>query len=412
MLHERVVAHAVYLQRTSPNFAEYCVAHVTDPAHGFLYSSKDTPDRRLYLRLLDEARALERSARVRREETDAGRGPSSRSLFFCSQPPSSGEPLCLSDYDVDTLWSDMGELFALPVAAASPTLGGGAQGRPSGVRTPHAVVVVGPHAPHLFSSKASLRRFLLGLLRAAADPTEAHTDAVLSAMQGHLPLTEAGLHVAAYVGEELLLFAARRRALEAEAEAGVVRAANSLTEADARGGVVSRGDDGEEDDDDEVEGGGAVAASPVRSVKYVEGAVAVLFIAARLLTAHRDREAFLLRLSGLAAAADDAARSHRRPRGLYYQAVFDRYLSRMVEAYLRTVVAGDWGGGDSVPVEGPDAAALRGTTQFVLQTVRAWREESALQMDHAEAVVRQWESALVGFVEKCGGSSPSDECYC
>lgn len=35
------IKDVIYLQRTSPNFAMYCVSHVTDRKHSFLFYNDD-----------------------------------------------------------------------------------------------------------------------------------------------------------------------------------------------------------------------------------------------------------------------------------------------------------------------------------------------------------------------------------
>lgn len=49
---QSIVADVVHKQCTSPDFATYCVSHVTDPRHLFLFSQKDCPPRQRYVELL------------------------------------------------------------------------------------------------------------------------------------------------------------------------------------------------------------------------------------------------------------------------------------------------------------------------------------------------------------------------
>lgn len=433
MTSEATVANAVYLQRTSPNFAQHCIERVTDPTSQFLFSDADTPERRLYLRLLDEARAAESNRRDRPNYDGSGQPHQLPPplLFFSDNSGGGGSTLRLSDYDVNLLWANLRDIATSTASASSSVCGASPLGRKRSRRTADAApLVVGPHAPHLFASKAALRAFLADLLLTAEASTGGgggRVDALIAFLSARLPQTEAQLYVMAYTAQELMALALRRHRMPlrrpvtrpAAASAAEDRPFPYRASGDGERRKISASSSG---------GGGGGLLPPPPAVCFVEGAATLLYAASSLLAAHQDRESRLLAAAAAAGDDDGTARELRAAvrRGggsvpVYYQAVFDRYLTEMVGAYVAALdglvapqplprLATSTANTNPHDVDdngGANHKALCETAQFVLDTVRDWAASGALgrgssqaALDAMTGTLARWESHLAALISQ------------
>ncbi|EAO00072.1 hypothetical protein C3747_78g127 [Trypanosoma cruzi] len=154
-----LVERVVRMQLTSPDFAEYCVAHVTDPKHRFLFSrNEDEAERRLYVRL------LEGRGHQKRAETPAVVAPASAPGRTSSLMTHGGTAV---------LWMSLLDYFS-----STP-----------GVR--------GPHMPHMFRTEADLAAFVDIL--DGAQREHVSLEDVVQFMLRRLPMTEVFLYVLCYM---------------------------------------------------------------------------------------------------------------------------------------------------------------------------------------------------------------------
>ncbi|KAG8347203.1 hypothetical protein ERJ75_001768100 [Trypanosoma vivax] len=138
---EEIIKKVVQLQRSSANFAEYCVAHATDPKHKFLFDKKSN-GRDLYVSMLANSQCNEAAS----EMTGYDSARRARAL-----------------------WPSLCTAFSTPRA------------------------VRGPHMPHTFASLKELTKFV-SMVEAAASRAALQNEVVQFMVQ-RLPMTETFLHV-------------------------------------------------------------------------------------------------------------------------------------------------------------------------------------------------------------------------
>ncbi|RNF19089.1 uncharacterized protein Tco025E_04279 [Trypanosoma conorhini] len=187
-----LVERVVRMQLTSPGFAEYCVAHVTDPKHRFLFAQDDdSAERRLYVRLLGQLGGQAAAAPAAASGASGTAGPGQASA----------------------LWLSLLDCF-------SSTRG-----------------VRGPHMPHMFRTEGDLAAFLDMLDSANRDG--AAIEGVVLFMLRRLPMTEAFLYVLWYLCDARVHEARKERRHRGEAhDANAVDAAAEDTTLQAAGTLL------------------------------------------------------------------------------------------------------------------------------------------------------------------------------
>lgn len=250
------VTHVVHLQRTSPNFAEYCVTHIADPSHQFLFSTNDTVERRLYLRLLDEARVADHPHGATSQDDHLALGSSSSPPFTThhgepKEDRSGGAPrrdalaaeqsaaaaamkkmtttslftpsmkrprgvFVFTQRDVHALWKALRQRFVPTFSSSSSTATAGSAKRSSRAESKkktkkererkgnRLLVVYGPHAPHCFATESELHRFFAHVLVVVERQQRADVEELVQHMTRRLPRTECFLYVLTYILVELL----------------------------------------------------------------------------------------------------------------------------------------------------------------------------------------------------------------
>lgn len=174
---DQIIHRAVYLQQTSPNFATFCVAHVQDPNYQFLFQEQQTSERRLYLRLMEQARQ-------KRGRDAEGKDEALSHLY--STGAADG---LFTVHDVTTLWQQLR-------------------------RCSHNGDVHGPHLPLPFCRKGKLRQFLQRLVYFAEHSSDSARDQFVEWMMRHLPMTETFHRIMCYVFRELIFLLHAPRAEE------------------------------------------------------------------------------------------------------------------------------------------------------------------------------------------------------
>lgn len=171
MSREELVQRVVQMQMTSPHFAEYCVAHVTDSKHKFLFDATDSEERRLYCSLLQRMRG----------------GFISDESRECAGATATGTERQRQRHRhrVLTLWQSLSHYFTSAAAAGATTF--------CSRVAASAAVVYGPHMPHMFRNIKDLAAFVE--MVDAAPRGEEHQRAIVQFMRGRLPMTEVFLHV-------------------------------------------------------------------------------------------------------------------------------------------------------------------------------------------------------------------------
>ncbi|ESL06033.1 hypothetical protein TRSC58_06299 [Trypanosoma rangeli SC58] len=157
-----LVERVLRMQLTSPDFAEYCVAHVTDPKHRFLFTQDDdSAERRLYVRLLGQL---------------GGQATAAKTTATGAPVPASGASYAAVHGRVSALWMSLLDYF-------SSTSG-----------------VHGPHMPHMFRTETDLAAFLDMLDGVQRD--SAAIEGAVQFMLRRLPMTESFLYVLCYLCDE------------------------------------------------------------------------------------------------------------------------------------------------------------------------------------------------------------------
>ncbi|KEG06720.1 hypothetical protein DQ04_12581020 [Trypanosoma grayi] len=171
-----LVASVVRMQLSSPNFAEYCVAHVTDPKHRFLFAKDESAERLQYTRLLAKHQQQESS-----NAGAAAAGPHSTSSLGCGSNAAAA------------LWASLLDYFA------------------------SARNVRGPHMPHMFRTEKDLAEFVELLNGAQSDG--ACREGVVQHMLRRLPMTETFLYVLCFLCDTQVQEAHRAARLRGDAAA-------------------------------------------------------------------------------------------------------------------------------------------------------------------------------------------------
>ncbi|EKF30532.1 hypothetical protein MOQ_005656 [Trypanosoma cruzi marinkellei] len=154
-----LVERVVRMQLTSPDFAEYCVAHVTDPKHRFLFSRKDDEaERRLYMRLLEER------SHQKRAETSA---------VMASASTPGGITSFITHGGTAVLWMSLLDYFSFTSS------------------------VHGPHMPHMFRTETDLSAFIDML--DGTQREDISLEDVVQFMLRRLPMTEVFLYILCYM---------------------------------------------------------------------------------------------------------------------------------------------------------------------------------------------------------------------
>ncbi|CCW70256.1 unnamed protein product [Phytomonas sp. Hart1] len=336
-----LVTNVVYLQRTSPTFADFCISHATSPNYRFLYSQEDTIERRLYLRLLDEAQ---------RKDT-LGAVSEKRSLPRHRKSTMAEGTDGFLSYDVRTVWCALHNRVLWPFIRLYPSTRGDSGPCSQSPTSPR----LSPQAPLIFSSPQELRRFMMDVLHAAEKPQKANVECVVDYMLSRLPMTECFLLVITYLVEELLGFGRMhyppRRSLQAfflstgVEFCGDEKGTNQLlkrTRPDGGVSAVSGNDEfliagGSREGGDN---GGSVGVEVDKGYQevsfYMEAAGTVFFIAAMLFAQHHNRESQLPNFrTAMCPNSTSRVLEVEDKKGLYYQCAFDYYILRMVQAFTR-----------------------------------------------------------------------------
>lgn len=359
------VARAVQLQCSSPNFAEFCVAHVTDPRYFFLFSTADTADRHLYLRLLEERRMVSSSIDVAGHGCASGDRAAATAPFFSfpqrGARSSSGGcrgRYAFTRYDVRAVWDAIDDRIAR--VALTPAIDD--DGTSSSAEALGSTIY-GPHAPHTFPNLTQLQHFIEDVLCAASSPTDSSVSAIIAYMSARLLMTETFLLVLNYIVVELLHFT-----VLSSRDGNINKGTVDPTDADEEARPLRR----LRAEDAAADGDTADSVPPHTSgdhaERYTEAAASVVHLVASLY-AHQRRHA---------AQLCDAV-TPRRP--AYYQAAFEHYIASMVAAFSEAASA--------VPTVKSGTAAA-----FVLHTLDVWEAEKCF----TDSVASELRAAREGLV--------------